>query len=94
MHPTDENIPDAFDPTAVELMRALATKAKPAAHLYPFAMYSYRWLLCVDRKGGGACPCAWCCLWVTLDPGVRRVRRAGGVVSMRLPDRSLNLSVD
>jgi len=39
---TGENIPDAFDPSAVELMRALVTKAKPQGHLYPFAMYSYR----------------------------------------------------
>ncbi len=39
---TDENIPDAFDPSAVELMRALITKAKPPGHLRPFAMYSYK----------------------------------------------------
>lgn len=39
---TDENIPDPFDPSAVELMRALITKAKPVGHLRPFAMYSYR----------------------------------------------------
>lgn len=39
---TGENIPDAFDPSAVELMRALVAKAKPEGHLYPFAMYSYR----------------------------------------------------
>jgi glycerol-3-phosphate O-acyltransferase len=37
-----ENIPDPFDPSAVELMRALITKAKPAGHLRPFAMYSYK----------------------------------------------------
>ncbi|KAI3435020.1 hypothetical protein D9Q98_003072 [Chlorella vulgaris] len=37
----DEFMPDAFDPSAVELMRALTAKAKPAAHIYPFAMYSY-----------------------------------------------------
>lgn len=39
---TGENIPDPFDPAAVELMRALVTKAKPEGHLRPFAMYSYR----------------------------------------------------
>eukprot|EP00204_Picochlorum_oklahomense_P000837 CAMPEP_0118797840 /NCGR_PEP_ID=MMETSP1161-20130426/298_1 /TAXON_ID=249345 /ORGANISM="Picochlorum oklahomensis, Strain CCMP2329" /LENGTH=433 /DNA_ID=CAMNT_0006725059 /DNA_START=15 /DNA_END=1316 /DNA_ORIENTATION=+ len=39
---TEENIPDRFDPSAVELMRALITKAKPEGHLRPFAMYSYR----------------------------------------------------
>jgi len=37
-----ENLPDSFDASAVELMRALVTKAKPQGHLYPFAMYSYR----------------------------------------------------
>lgn len=35
-------MPDAFDASAVELMRALSSKAKPAAHIYPFAMYSYQ----------------------------------------------------
>lgn len=39
---TGENVPDVFDPSAVELMRALATKAKPEGHLYPMAMYSYK----------------------------------------------------
>ena len=39
---TGATIPDAFDPSAVELMRALVTKAKPTGHLYPFAMYTYR----------------------------------------------------
>ena len=39
---TDENEPDAFDPSAVELMRALSAKAAPPAHIYPFAMYSYK----------------------------------------------------
>lgn len=39
---TNENIPDPFDPSAVELMRALITKAKPIGHLRPFAMYSYK----------------------------------------------------
>ena len=39
---TGENIPDPFDPSAVELMRALITKAKPEGHLRPFAMYSHR----------------------------------------------------
>ncbi|KAL4538100.1 hypothetical protein Ndes2437A_g01142 [Nannochloris sp. 'desiccata'] len=39
---TGNNVPDKFDPTAVELMRALITKAKPAGHLYPFAMYTYK----------------------------------------------------
>jgi glycerol-3-phosphate O-acyltransferase len=38
---TGENTPDPFDPTAVELMRALLDKAKPPGHLYPFAMFSY-----------------------------------------------------
>lgn len=37
-----ETVPDAFDPAAVELMRALVTKAAPPGHLYPFAMYSYK----------------------------------------------------
>ena len=37
----DDFLPDEFDPSAVELMRALATKAKPAGHIYPFAMFSY-----------------------------------------------------
>ncbi|KAL6782215.1 GPAT1 [Auxenochlorella protothecoides x Auxenochlorella symbiontica] len=37
-----ETVPDAFDPAAVELMRALTTRAKPVGHLYPFAMYSYK----------------------------------------------------
>lgn len=40
---TGETQPDSFDPSAVELMRALTAKAKPAGHLYPFAMYSYRY---------------------------------------------------
>eukprot|EP00887_Chlorella_sp_A99_P003400 scaffold7.g3400.t1 len=35
---TDFTLPDAFDPSAVELMRALLTKAKPAGHLWPLAM--------------------------------------------------------
>lgn len=35
-------MPDPFDPAAVELMRALVTKAKPAGHLYPLAMYTFR----------------------------------------------------
>jgi glycerol-3-phosphate O-acyltransferase len=39
---TGETTPDGFDPSAVELMRALITKARPQGHLYPFAMYSYR----------------------------------------------------
>ncbi|KAL4425187.1 hypothetical protein ABPG75_009203 [Micractinium tetrahymenae] len=39
---TDDFTPDAFDPSAVELMRALSAKAKPAAHIYPFAMFSYK----------------------------------------------------
>jgi len=39
---TGENIPDPFDPSAVELMRALITKAKPQGHLRPFAMYSHK----------------------------------------------------
>lgn len=39
---TGENIPDAFDPSAVELMYALLRRSKPEGHLYPFAMYSYR----------------------------------------------------
>ena len=39
---TGANLPDKFDPSAVELMRALLTKAKPAGHLYPFAMYTYK----------------------------------------------------
>ncbi|PSC67442.1 Glycerol-3-phosphate chloroplastic [Micractinium conductrix] len=38
---TDDFMPDPFDPSAVELMRALSAKAKPAAHIYPFAMFSY-----------------------------------------------------
>lgn len=36
------NTPDPFDASAVELMRALSAKAAPPAHLYPFAMYTYR----------------------------------------------------
>lgn len=40
--PTGENVPDPFDPSAVELMRALLTKSKPEGHIYPFAMYSYK----------------------------------------------------
>ena len=43
-------MPDAFDASAVELMRALATKAKPAGHLYPFTMYSYK---CAGGVGRG-----------------------------------------
>jgi glycerol-3-phosphate O-acyltransferase len=39
---TGETCPDEFDPTAVELMRALLAKAAPQGHLWPFAMYSYR----------------------------------------------------
>ena len=46
--PPDDFMPDPFDPSAVELMRALSAKAKPAAHIYPFAMFSYGWV------GGGA----------------------------------------
>jgi hypothetical protein len=38
----DDFTPDPFDPTAVELMRALSAKAKPAAHIYPFTMFSYK----------------------------------------------------
>ena len=38
----DDFTPDAFDATAVELMRALSAKAKPAAHIYPFTMFSYK----------------------------------------------------
>jgi glycerol-3-phosphate O-acyltransferase len=42
-HPTsDITLPDKFDASAVELMRALSSKAAPPAHLYPFAMYSYQ----------------------------------------------------
>lgn len=40
--PADDFTPDPFDPSAVELMRALTTKAKPAGHLYPFTMFSYK----------------------------------------------------
>lgn len=39
---TGENTPDRFDPSAVELMRALLTKASHPGHIYPLAMYSYR----------------------------------------------------
>ncbi|KAI7843474.1 hypothetical protein COHA_002950 [Chlorella ohadii] len=39
---TDDFMPDEFDPSAVELMRALATKAKQPGHIYPFTMYSYK----------------------------------------------------
>jgi glycerol-3-phosphate O-acyltransferase len=35
-------LPDSFDPSAVELMRALLTKAAPKGHLYPMAMFSYK----------------------------------------------------
>ena len=35
-------VPDEFDASAVELMRALLTKAKPTGHIYPFAMYTYK----------------------------------------------------
>lgn len=38
----DDFMPDSFDPSAVELMRALITKAKQPGHIYPFAMYSYK----------------------------------------------------
>lgn len=38
----DDFMPDKFDPSAVELMRALVTKAKQAGHIYPFTMYSYK----------------------------------------------------
>lgn len=38
----DDFVPDPFDPSAVELMRALSAKAKPAAHIYPFTMFSYK----------------------------------------------------
>ncbi len=42
-HPhADDFVPDPFDPSAVELMRALSAKAKPAAHIYPFTMFSYK----------------------------------------------------
>lgn len=40
--PADDFLPDAFDPSAVELMRALSAKAKPTAHIYPFTMFSYK----------------------------------------------------
>eukprot|EP00197_Chlamydomonas_leiostraca_P002655 CAMPEP_0202857142 /NCGR_PEP_ID=MMETSP1391-20130828/193_1 /ASSEMBLY_ACC=CAM_ASM_000867 /TAXON_ID=1034604 /ORGANISM="Chlamydomonas leiostraca, Strain SAG 11-49" /LENGTH=415 /DNA_ID=CAMNT_0049535905 /DNA_START=63 /DNA_END=1310 /DNA_ORIENTATION=+ len=33
--------PDPFDPSAVELMRNLATRAKQPGHLFPMAMYSW-----------------------------------------------------
>ena len=33
--------PDAFDPTAVELMRNLINRAKQPGHLYPMTMFSY-----------------------------------------------------
>lgn len=39
---TGEPLPDEFDPTAVELMRALMAKAGHPGHLYPFAMYTKR----------------------------------------------------
>ena len=39
---TQETLPDQFDASAVELMRALLTKAKPEGHIRPFAMYSFR----------------------------------------------------
>ena len=32
--------PDPFDPSAVELMRQLGAKAKPACHFYPLAMHT------------------------------------------------------
>ena len=32
--------PDPFDPSAVELMRQLGAKAKPACHFYPVAMHT------------------------------------------------------
>ena len=34
-------LPDKWDPAAVELMRNLAARAKPAGHLYPMAMFSW-----------------------------------------------------
>eukprot|EP00877_Chromochloris_zofingiensis_P006537 jgi/Chrzof1/2136/Cz11g03260.t1_GPAT1[v5.2] len=34
-------LPDKFDPTAVELMRSLVTRAKQPGHLYPMAMFSH-----------------------------------------------------
>ncbi|KAI8466897.1 MAG: glycerol-3-phosphate acyltransferase [Monoraphidium minutum] len=38
----DTWMPDAFDPTAVELMRNLLSRAKQPGHLYPLAMWSWR----------------------------------------------------
>lgn len=37
----DHYTPDPFDPTAVELMRNLASRAKQPAHLIPMAMFSW-----------------------------------------------------
>lgn len=34
--------PDTFDPTAVELMRNLLSRAKQPGHLYPLAMWSWK----------------------------------------------------
>jgi len=33
-------MPAPFDPSAVDLMRALTARAKPAGHLFPLAMHS------------------------------------------------------
>lgn len=38
---TGQWLPDKWDPTAVELMRNLAARAKPQGHIYPMAMYSW-----------------------------------------------------
>lgn len=40
--PNDEGVwsPDRFDPSAVELMRHMTTRAKPSGHLFPLAMHS------------------------------------------------------
>lgn len=34
-------LPDGFDPSAVELMRNLASRAKQPGHLHPMAMFSW-----------------------------------------------------
>ncbi len=50
---TGELLPDAFDGTAVELMRQLLDRAGPEGHIYPFAMRSYEVGVCLVCVGGG-----------------------------------------
>ncbi len=63
--------PDPFDPSAVELMRNLVSRAKQPGHLIPMAMYSWPLMpppLTVDKAIGERRMTNWSPVGITLAP--------------------------